>query len=266
MTAYDDNLQKTEMESMPELYFFSSGDRQEYVTSYYQDVQFLGNTYQARPLKRSGFTFDKNFSPVTMSVTAPLTDIFIRYVASQPIEPTRLKMYRAIDSDLADFRVVFSGTLRKIGISNRMAKASFESKARNLRFRIPKILYQSYCNWDVFEPGCGLVASAFLDNVSVLVSGDQLVSTFFATKPDGYYTSGRVISPQQDERWIIDHVGNTLTLHVPFDTRVSSGTIVSVLPGCDGDPVTCRDKFSNLDNFIGMPYIPSHNPVIYSLV
>ena len=36
-------------------------------------------------------------------------------------------------------------------------------------------------------------------------------------------------------------------------------------PGYDGSPATCVDKFDNLDNFVGFPYIPSKNPVVWGI-
>lgn len=265
--TYNSNLQATEMEGFPELFYFFSGNRQDRVTSYSQDLTFLGAEYTARPIKRSRFTYDSNFSPVSVNIEAPLTDLFARYVANTPIEPTRVKIYRSVDSDLTDFRTIFTGTLRNIIMSARMAKATFDSKAKHLRTKIPRMIYQSFCNHNLFDSGCRLLESAFVETISVTLfnGGKTLRSSTFATHADGYYTNGRVVTTEGDERWIIAHAGQDITLQLAFDSRVTSGTIVNVLPGCDGNVDTCINKFNNHENFFGCPFIPSQNPVIYTV-
>ena len=260
--TYDDNLLEKEMTGTPELYHFWSGNEDAYVTSWYEDLQFAGNIYFARPIKRGGFSIDQTFGAVTMIITAPLLAQFIAYVSSQPIEPTRIKLYRAISDDLTDFKVIFTGTLRRMGISDRIAKAEFESKARQLRVRLPKFLYQSYCNWDVFDSDCGLAEFTYTVSTAVTVSNDTLVSSVFAGYAADYFTAGRV-KYEGDERWILDHTADTLTLQVPFGSEVETGTVVDVLPGCDGNPDTCKDTYSNFKNFFGFPYVPSNNPCLF---
>ena len=45
-----------------------------------------------------------------------------------------------------------------------------------------------------------------------------------------------------------------LFLEMPFD--ISIGDIIGLYPGCDKISTTCIDKFDNLDNFVGEPYVP----------
>ena len=53
-------------------------------------------------------------------------------------------------------------------------------------------------------------------------------------------------------------------LHMPFDDEVV-GKQVIVYAGCDKTPQTCKNKFNNLQNFRGFPYIPVKNPVIWGV-
>lgn len=264
MTGLDDNIEAIEQEPMPELYLFTSGTEQERITNYNEDLTFLGYKYKARPIERSRWTFDHNFAPTQVSISAPLTAIFINYISNNPIEPTNIKIYRALKSDLIDYRLIFMGILRGIQISQRQAKARFESKILQLDCRLPKILYQSYCNWDVFDSNCKLSEGPYRINTEVTISGSTLISTTFGGYSDGYFTAGRVVFGS-NERWITNHVGNIITLQVPFDSRLSSGDTVTVYPGCDGKASTCKNKFNNFPLFLGFSYIPDHNPVIYGI-
>jgi len=51
---------------------------------------------------------------------------------------------------------------------------------------------------------------------------------------------------------------------MPFDDEVV-GKQVIVYAGCDKTPQTCKNKFNNLQNFRGFPYIPVKNPVIWGV-
>ncbi|GEM_PF-3645725 len=70
--AYNDNLGKSQQEAIPELYTFAHGATVDRYTSYVRDLEFMGETYRAAPIKRSSFSKDAEFGTVAMSVTAPL--------------------------------------------------------------------------------------------------------------------------------------------------------------------------------------------------
>ena len=65
-----------------------------------------------------------------------------------------------------------------------------------------------------------------------------------------------------DARLITQHTGANLYLNVAF-ASLSVGDEAVAYPGCNGDPQTCLNTYNNLEHFNGMPYIPSHNPVVW---
>ena len=67
----------------------------------------------------------------------------------------------------------------------------------------------------------------------------------------------------RDFRFIVAHGGDTITLQLPFDSRVGNGGTVTAYPGCDGSPATCRDRFGNSARFGGCASIPSRNPAVW---
>jgi uncharacterized phage protein (TIGR02218 family) len=48
-----------------------------------------------------------------------------------------------------------------------------------------------------------------------------------------------------------------LFLDMPFDIQV--GDEIAIYPGCDKRMITCRDKFDNIINFVGEPYVPGQD-------
>ncbi len=75
---------------------------------------------------------------------------------------------------------------------------------------------------------------------------------------DGYFTGG-FVKFGIEARTIMSHVGNQITMAYRM-THLANNNTVDVYPGCDGRNVTCRDKFNNILNFLGFPYIPIENP------
>jgi len=95
-------------------------------------------------------------------------------------------------------------------------------------------------------------------------NGSVLRSATFATQPDGFFTMGHV-RHNTDIRLITDHVGQDITLQVPFDSRLQDGQLVSAFPGCDKTFETCRDKFNNLARRTGFDLIPETNPAVWKI-
>ena len=61
-----------------------------------------------------------------------------------------------------------------------------------------------------------------------------------------------------DHRLIVDQSGDTLTVQFAF-FESPAGKNMSVFAGCDHQLTTCQQKFSNLPNFGGHPYLPDRN-------
>jgi len=259
--TYETETVKTEMSGFAELFEISVANVIYYYTSYANNITFGGQEYVSKPLQRSPFNVDQQFRAITVTISAPLIFPMTQYIANTPLEPVIIKIYRAFLSDLTAFRLVFSGIIKTVDIEDKVARATCESLSDVLRTKIPNVLYQAYCNHRVFDPGCKLNQEDFRTAATVTVTASTLVSAAFAAKPNGYFTGGHVVA-DTDFRLITNHFTSTITLQVPFDARVYTGSIIVAYPGCNLSPVTCRDKFSNLDNYLGMPYIPSKNPAV----
>lgn len=78
---------------------------------------------------------------------------------------------------------------------------------------------------------------------------------------DGYYAQGWVVFNtgvnSGVERMVLGYSGGTFTVvpGLPFTPGV--GDTFTIYPGCDKQQQTCAQKFSNLINFGGFPYVPT---------
>jgi uncharacterized phage protein (TIGR02218 family) len=261
--TYQTEIAESQQEPFPEFFEFEQGGNYERYTSFNESLVFRGVTYAAAPIRRGTFSYDTQFGSVNVDITAPISDIFAAYIGNLPIEPVNVVIYRAIKSDLTDYIILFTGTVKMVTVKDRTATAKLEANSSWLFSKIPNIIYQAFCNHDVFDTGCGLIESNW-DVVATIttISGYNIESATFGGFADGYFTGGNV-RLSTDFRLVTNHVGNVLSLQLPFDARLEINDDVVVLPGCDGAPETCVNKYNNLLRFLGMPYIPSNNPAVW---
>jgi hypothetical protein len=267
--GYFDELQAIEPPKIAELYIVSSGPFTNYYTSFSEDVLFQGNNYKARSIERTNFNRKGTLTPTKINIKAPIDNLLQKYIANTPSEPVFIDIISTLPfvSGLPSAQF-FRGRVVNATIAENMIAADCESRTQIFRNKVPSVIYQSRCNHQLFSTpigsigACNLLKTNYLVTATVTVVGASLVSPTFATFPNDYFTGG-FVEFGLDARWITKHIADTIYLQVPFDSRVITGAIVFAFPGCDKKPETCRDKFSNSLNFLGFPYIPSQNPVIW---
>jgi len=264
MTDYSSNLAAVEQIPFIELYKFQRGFEYFRYTNHEADVVFQDESYISAAITRGEFNVDTNLSTVSTTVGAAIFDDFGVYIATQPSNRTRLSIRRAVSDDLTEFVVIFDGWVTGVQFNeNNEASLSVEQKSNVLSKEVDMFTHSCVCNHNIFYGGCSLdVIQYRLVTSNITVIGSDIYSTEVDTYDDGYFTGGEVFVTD-DSRMITNHVGNKLTLHVPFDSRVVTGSEITILPGCDRLITTCINKFDNLVDFLGMPLIPSKNPVIW---
>lgn len=260
--GFTEESKKKQMSTFYELYFIRCGNVYSYYTSGTEEVVFELNTYKPRPIKRGELTHSTKLNALRLQITAPIDDTLKKYIANSPSEPVIIKIIRLFTS--GEFLVVFEGDVIDVTFSNEVANCTCESRTGVFRNKIPKMVFQAVCNNSVFDDVCALSEQGYAIVAIVSISGSTLISPIFATFSDGYFDGGRV-EYDTDIRLITKHIGNTVTLQVPFDSRVKDGSSVVLYPGCDKRPATCKNKFNNFANFVGFPYIPSSNITLWGI-
>lgn len=119
---------------------------------------------------------------------------------------------------------------------------------------------QNFCNNILFDENCGLVEAAYEEAATLTeVTGNLLRSPTFAGHPDGYWYLGKltlVKSGATQIRLITAHTGDQIELQYPFlGIGAEVGDSITIRPGCDKKAETCLNRFSNILNFTGFPYL-----------
>lgn len=275
--TYSNFEQSTEQGTPVELYIFSHGTQTFRYTSTSSDVQFGGHLFTSKhSISRNAVSQDtEDFSgrvELSISRKSEVAKLYVEYL---PVAPVNVQILRYHDEDPdkeTNFIQVFKGTVLTCKFNQLEAVLKCAPMTSAFKRVIPIHTFQPTCNFTVFSQttssidgtqtwhGCNASQAAHEVNATVLsVDGSTLTVSGIPAHPDNYYQGGVVISDSGETRMVRQQVGGVLTL----EHRIASltpGAIVKLLPGCDGQETTCRNKFNNIRNFSGFSRIPFNNP------
>jgi uncharacterized phage protein (TIGR02218 family) len=157
------------------------------------------------------------------------------------------------------------GRLGEIQIQDNFAKIELRTLTQQLSNTIGSI-YTPECRTSLGTTLCKIgttstvytrtgTISAVTDQKTFTVTGDA------AGQIDGFFDYGSLTFASGGnsgiEIQITDYTTtNVITLYEEAPYTLSTGVTFSAVAGCDRRWVTCKDRFSNKDNFRGFPHIP----------
>jgi uncharacterized phage protein (TIGR02218 family) len=262
-----DTLESSVEESSPiELYTITIGSEVHRYTSNSADITITGNTWAAEPISRSKIekssgrkevllttfsaqnTFARSFMGIVPGQRAFLTIIRLQRDES-PAFNTQILIYKGQISGGK-----YSGNGTKIELQSRSVEAATSRT-------IPRFTFMGMCNHILFDNGCKKSSAGFTVTGPVATIADTVYTVTGANgQPDGFWTGGWVTPVgTNDYRMVLTHVGNDITLLLPFATDIT-GTDVEIYAGCDHTLAgACANKFDNVLEFGGFPFVPTKN-------
>lgn len=163
----------------------------------------------------------------------------------------------------------FRGSLGEIVCTG----AEFTAELRGLTDRLNQPQGRSYtpsCQAILGDAECGvdLEPLAAIRAAATVAASQIFHLPAVANRPDRWFERGTLeplSGPAQGLRGVIktdrlrpDGV-RVITLWAPIRAAISEGSDVRITPGCDKRRQTCRDKFANVVNFRGFPFIPGED-------
>lgn len=264
--AFDDTQKGNEPSQYVELIEMSIGQETFYYTSFEKNYTFNNIIYEAISIKTKDFKSDVKMSPTPMKLTLSLSEPAIRYVANTPTEVIKVTITLVVIDNPTETKVFYIGRVMSVEFDDNGLTINLESKSDVFRQKIPGVKHTSLCNNLLFDEVCGLQELLFSFDATLSVVNDTtLVSSAFATKPDQWLRKGKIRTSYNDVRMITNHVGDTVTIQIGFDQRLTVGSVVKAIAGCDRRRTTCDVKFNNLENNVSMGEIPSRNPAMWGV-
>ncbi len=156
------------------------------------------------------------------------------------------------------------GRLGEVEIRDNQAKIELRSLTQQLSVTIGRI-YTPECDATLGDARCGVALAGYTKTGTVNVVTSRKVFTIAGTaagQVEGYYAYGKIVwssglnsgLSMQVESYVA--ATNLVTLLEPMPFDVAASDAFSINAGCDRRFATCKDRFSNKDNFRGFPHIP----------
>lgn len=137
-------------------------------------------------------------------------------------------------------------------------KASSMTQFLNVKF--PRNLYYPPCIYTLGDSQCGVNLANYQISGKVLSGSSRSVLLTSLSLPNGYLNQGSVIfksgANTNVTRTIRSQVGSQITTILPFQTEPQPGDTIIVCPACTKAMDCCKNRFNNLANFRGYPFIP----------
>lgn len=244
-----------------EIYNFACGLQTWRYTDALLPVTYLGHTYAPAPIKRGSIEVSSDLEKAQLIVTVPVTlDFMDLFRPAPPLRKIYITIQRMTRGD-PTARTIWSGTVgtpdsgpHTVDITCFSIAASQQNNGlrRNWTRTCPLTLYL-----------CGVDRTGFrVDGALTSASGNTVQAAAFAAYPDHYFVGGFIewtLNGDQEWRFVTGHVGDTLTLLTASTLTV--GQSVQAYPGCDHSTgANGCDRFGNILNYGGQPYIPDDNP------
>lgn len=245
-----------------ELYEFRQGSTFWRYTTSPIPVTKAGQAFSSEAIQRDAVKQTDDMSKGGIKLVFNKSNLLARtFLLRPPDNVTTLTIWRGHFNDtVEDFVAYWKGRVVKASAGDFTISLDCESVFTSLKRPGLRARYERGCRHGLYDTGCTLSMASFeLTAIVQGVDSTALVVGDADYYPDGYFTGGIITSSEGIHRLIVEHVGTSLRLSVPFSSLVG-GTQVSIYPGCDKLKGTCINKFNNLDNFGGFPYIPSVNP------
>ena len=242
-------------------------------TTWDQNLMVLGNTFLTGPphLKRSNIEekLGLDVSALDLEISASLTDTIngvpvLQLIANGSFDGATLRIDRLFMDSVGNqigTVVRFSGIVGEVEeVSRTSAKLTVNALVQLLNQQLPNIILQPNCTNTLFDARCGLNKTSFQEALAVQAGStvNKLIS--LSAKADGVCDNGQIMFTSGANSGITKAVRSYFAqqffFNSPLPFSANAGDTFIAYPGCDKTQATCTNKFNNLANFEGFPYVP----------
>lgn len=161
---------------------------------------------------------------------------------------------------LVDGVTLFYGRVSTVDeVGRTRAKITVANELVLLDIDMPRNIFGPTCQHVLYDLGCGLPAGAFASTGAV-GAGSSATLINFAGALAAHLQGKLVLSTGANAgvaatvKYVT--VGASLTPVYPLPEPPAAGDTLTVYYGCDHTAPTCQNRFNNLANFRGFPYVP----------
>ena len=233
-------------------------------TSREKEVVYDEETYTPEAISHSAISNSGDMTKDRLDINFPITNDAARDLmignSEQPSSITVLRGH-STDNDF-EFIVYWKGRVTTVVANGASVKMECESIFTSLRRYGLRARYQKTCRHNLYSESCGVNKEDFKVEGEASALDDLILTIAVADDFDDGYFVGGYISFNGITRRIVAHEEDQITISRIIESLRDAEfpVVIDLYPGCDKLRQTCNDKFDNLINFGGFPWIPNRNP------
>jgi len=166
----------------------------------------------------------------------------------------------------AGLLIVFKGRVGEISAGRITANFKINSYTELLNMQIPRNLYQPACLNTLYDSACTLSKAAYAVNGTVNSGSTVSIINTSLGYGDGYFSQGIIKFTSGAnagfQRSVKNYASSQVSLYIPLGSAPLAGDTFTIYAGCDKSQSTCSNKFHNISNFRGFPYIPENSTAV----
>ncbi len=244
-----------------EIYRFTNNALKWLYTSGEHAINFQSEIYTPEIIKRSNIEQSNDINRTSIEINVPRNLELASLFLSSPFNGVvSVTIFRTHVSDVdEEFITYWKGRITGGYLSGSEVTFKCEPISSGLNRIGLRAHYQLLCRHVLYDGNCKALKESYKVNGIVSnINKNVIVIPEAANKPDGYYVGGFVFS-LHGSRLVVKHEGENITLSSPL-VQMMLGDNVQLYAGCNHSMSHCKDKFNNLDNYGGFPFIPLKNP------
>lgn len=256
----------TESANGVDLYEFRCGNHAPWLWCAGEEEQtWRGKIYTPLVISNSGVRqsgdVDNNETKIILPVSTELCQMLIEDVPSAPVSViVRRKHYGSTDAPVFIIAELYSFNR----IEADMMELNVQMLAASFKRSGARMTWSRQCQHALYDRNCRVDRNLYDGTITVnLVDNGKIYSNDLSIYGKNYLDNGYVEwvnSYGITQRRMIDkNSGNSMSVIGRID-MITLGMVLTVYPGCDRTTKDCQNKFDNLVNYGGVPFLPGKSP------
>lgn len=258
----DDSAENSTLQS---LYEFRINDKAWRYTNGREPVFMNGFTWAPFTISDSGSRQKGDVQADLFEITCQSDmPIVAMYMSNPPSAETQVTA-RRFEIGETESEVYFVGSLSNVDMPlPGRAVLSCTAVSASLEREGLRLTWSRTCPYSLYDADCRVDRSMFAIPATILTSVNGIVTVQTLVEQDNGWLDGGFIewvdpTTGLERRGIESQIGNELVM---FGTSagLNPGMNVAMYPGCNRTTDHCKNKFSNIANYGGVPQMPGRSP------
>lgn len=248
------------------LFTFSIGGLTWCYTNQRQALTVGGRNYVPTAITFQEFHDSGTSDDRPVRLNAEQIEPFATYLGHDIPTEIILEIRRVWLADLNFTQYVFKGSVDNVSDADEGLTIECRTVLGKLDQKFPALIVGATCTLETYSPQCGMNRDDYLVAGQIVsIERNAVVVEELADKAAGWASHGYA-EARGIKLGIEYHTGSTMQMTIP-PTLWQVGDVINIYAGDDHNYATCRDKFDNEINFLGIGLgMPNKNPIIQKLL